>query len=126
MAFDRKAWNKKYKEDHKEEMKEWRKERYKNKTREQFYETKYGIGLTDYNYFFEKQNGCCAICGKHQMEFEKSLSIDHNHETGSVRGLLCSHCNAMLGYANDNISTLQNAIEYLINTSGSYIRQNTL
>jgi len=43
--------------------------------------------------FFEKQKGCCAICGKHQSLFKRRLALDHNHKTGQLRGLLCFYCN---------------------------------
>ena len=59
------------------------------------------------------QNYCCAICKKHQDEFDRRLAIDHDHSTGEIRGLLCSNCNASIGYALDDISILQNAISYL-------------
>jgi len=59
----------------------------------------YGITIEEYNHMFEKQKGCCAICGKHQLENTKgqALGVDHNHKTGQVRGLLCSPCNQAIG-----------------------------
>jgi hypothetical protein len=80
---------------------------------------KYGITLGDYNRMFEEQNGVCAICGKKESSLSnysdsiKHLSVDHNHMTGEVRGLLCDKCNRMIGYANENIKILNNAIRYL-------------
>jgi hypothetical protein len=73
----------------------------------------YGITLEDYNKMFGEQNGCCAICGKHQQDLKASLHVDHNHTTGAVRGLLCHHCNVGLGHFEDNITLLSNAIAYL-------------
>lgn len=58
---------------------------------------KYGITLEDYNKMFAEQNGCCAMCGRHQSEFKRALAVDHNHITGAVRGLLCMRCNTTLG-----------------------------
>jgi hypothetical protein len=57
------------------------------------------------------QNNSCLICGK--KETKRRLSVDHNHKTGKVRGLLCSHCNHILGLSYDNIKILQSAINYL-------------
>lgn len=60
------------------------------------------------------QNGVCAICGNGETsKRQRSLSVDHDHETGAVRGLLCNRCNPMLGYARDDIAILQAAISYL-------------
>lgn len=56
----------------------------------------------------EKQEAKCAICGR-----ESSLVVDHDHKTGSVRGLLCSPCNIAIGLFGDNISYLHNAVAYL-------------
>jgi len=75
----------------------------------------YGITIEEYNELLFKQNGCCAICGVHHLELNRSLYVDHNHETGEVRGLLCLHCNSTLGYAKDSIVILENAIKYLQN-----------
>lgn len=58
---------------------------------------KYRISLRQYEKLFERQKGCCAICRKHQSEFNYPLCIDHNHITGKVRGLLCKKCNTNLG-----------------------------
>ncbi len=73
----------------------------------------YGITTTDYNKMFEEQAGCCAICKIHQSELKKRLFVDHNHETGKVRKLLCHHCNAVLGMSRERIEVLEEAINYL-------------
>jgi hypothetical protein len=67
----------------------------------------------DYNRFFVEQNGCCDICGKHQVDLNKALSADHNHNTNEVRGLLCQRCNTVLGMCLDDKSILESAIKYL-------------
>ncbi len=76
----------------------------------------YGINVDEYNELFNQQNGKCKICGRHQSELKKSLSVDHNHLTGNIRGLLCNQCNLILGNANDKIIVLEKAIEYLKNS----------
>ena len=74
---------------------------------------KYGLEISDYNEMFSLQNGCCAICNKHQSECAKTLNVDHCHETGAIRKLLCTNCNSMLGHAKDNIDILKEGIKYL-------------
>ncbi|HEX4851715.1 MAG TPA: endonuclease VII domain-containing protein, partial [Puia sp.] len=61
--------------------------------RENQLRTLYGVTPEKYNELFEFQRGRCAICGKHQSELKRKLFVDHNHETGKVRGLLCFKCN---------------------------------
>jgi hypothetical protein len=78
----------------------------------------YRITITQYNQLFETQLGCCKICQKHQAVLNRSLSVDHCHMTGKVRGLLCSHCNFGLGHFKDNISYLQKAAIYLTKSMG--------
>ncbi len=73
----------------------------------------YGITLEDYNRMFAEQNGCCAICGKHQTELDRTLAVDHCHKSGKVRKLLCIKCNAVLGLVNDNIDLLEELILYV-------------
>lgn len=73
---------------------------------------KYGIDLAYYNQMFINQNGCCATCETHQSELNRTLCVDHNHETGEVRGLLCMSCNRAFGLLKENVNTLKNLITY--------------
>ena len=66
---------------------------------------------------YERQEECCAICKK-DIELVDS-AIDHNHETGEFRGVLCKQCNRALGMFQDSEIVLQNALEYL-KMFGSY------
>ena len=61
----------------------------------------------------EKQNHLCAICGQPEKHFG-CLSMDHDHETGENRELLCSRCNPALGLFNDDPELLLRAAEYLV------------
>jgi len=72
----------------------------------------YGITTQQYNELFLRQEGLCAICGRHQAEFKRRLAVDHDHATGKVRGLLCGLCNRALG-GFSTVNKLQAAIEYL-------------
>jgi hypothetical protein len=65
-----------------------------------------------------EQEGLCAICGKPETaqgkhSVVKSLAVDHDHETGEIRGLLCSRCNNGIGHFGDNVELMKKAIEYL-------------
>lgn len=80
---------------------------------------KFGITLEEYNIMFISQNGCCKICGVSQSALTKSLSVDHDHISGKVRGLLCHKCNSLLGYAKDRTQLLKNAIDYLKNSNSN-------
>ncbi|KKN52900.1 hypothetical protein LCGC14_0607620 [marine sediment metagenome] len=73
----------------------------------------YGLSLKGYNQMLLDQNGKCAICGKHQKELDRAMCVDHNHETGKVRGLLCRKCNIMIGNADEDAAILLSAIEYI-------------
>lgn len=55
----------------------------------------------------------CKICGRDQLQNGKRLSLDHCHETGEIRGLLCNNCNLGLGNFRDNPTFLREAIRYL-------------
>lgn len=76
------------------------------------YKRAYGITLEAYNALHEKQNGLCAICARPERE-RKVLSLDHDHDTGEIRGLLCSNCNKGLGFFDDNAALVRAAHEYL-------------
>ncbi len=86
---------------------------FKDGTRNATLKRKYGIDVSDYNGMFIEQGGRCAICGKHQSEFVHSLVVDHNHETGKVRGLLCRACNLGIGMLGDVLEVMKNAIKYV-------------
>ena len=78
---------------------------------------RYNMTVEDYNILFASQNNCCAICGTDSPEMKmyrgNGWVVDHDHDTGQVRGILCCRCNLLLGRAKDSISILENAINYL-------------
>lgn len=108
-----KKWRKKNPELRAEQLK---KEGKKDYSRNKQYKRLYGITINTYNEMFSSQNGCCKICNKHQSEFKKRLVVDHNHSTGEIRGLLCSPCNSLIGFAYEKIGILTKAIDYLNTT----------
>ena len=59
----------------------------------------------------DEQKNMCAICGR--KDESKVLCVDHDHKTGTIRGLLCNGCNVGLGNLKDDIQILQSAIAYL-------------
>jgi hypothetical protein len=75
---------------------------------------RYGVDHEQYLQMIESQKNSCAICGsKNPGRNMNNWNIDHCHETGKVRGLLCHNCNAGLGHFKDSIDNLKNAIKYL-------------
>ena len=77
----------------------------------------YGITSEDYDRMLEEQGGVCAICKSPNTNYRsKYFVVDHDHDTGAVRGLLCHKCNIVLGQANDDITILTNAAEYIRNS----------
>ncbi len=74
---------------------------------------KFGMVVEDYDALFARQDGCCAICGTSDTAPWDHFSVDHNHESGEVRGLLCRACNTCIGQAEDNPERLRKAIAYL-------------
>lgn len=81
--------------------------------RKQRLKYKYNISLEDYSRMYSEQEGRCAVCG----EFHEKLNVDHCHDTGVVRGLLCHNCNTGLGHFKDNSGLLGRAILYLKQTN---------
>jgi hypothetical protein len=75
--------------------------------------TLYGIDLNEYNRMYAEQEGVCAICEQHEAIEGRALTVDHCHETGTVRGLLCFNCNTSIGKLGDNIEGLKKALKYL-------------
>lgn len=79
---------------------------------------RYKIKRAEYEALAAKQNNCCAICLKPESHLTRSgrhsmLHVDHDHDTGQIRELLCSSCNSMLGFSKENESLLHAAAAYL-------------
>ena len=67
----------------------------------------YKITVEDYDKKLKEQNYCCVICNKHRDKFKRNLSVDHNHKTGEIRGLLCVICNTNVGVVEDKLEMIQ-------------------
>ena len=90
-----------------------------------FLKTKYGITIEEYVAISSSQNDVCAICHKKETRITRPnaktykngiaprLAVDHDHESGVIRGLLCHNCNIGIGHFQDNIDLLKSAITYL-------------
>ena len=76
---------------------------------------RYGIGRKEYDAMHAAQGGLCAIC-RRTCRSGRALAVDHCHETGRVRGLLCASCNGGLGLFGDRTDLLSSAIRYLEET----------
>jgi len=72
---------------------------------------KYNMTVEDYDLLFQSQNGRCAICAR--PPFFDKLVVDHCHETGKIRGLLCSLCNIGIGGMRDDLEIVLSAAGYL-------------
>lgn len=84
--------------------------------REWYLRRKYGIGIVDYDRMLEEQGGGCAICGRKpesQTRYNRFLHVDHCHDTGRVRGLLCDQHNLLIGRWDHDPVLLRRAAEYL-------------
>lgn len=80
------------------------------------YKRKFGITLDDYNQMFENQKGKCMICGttKGYPNTGRRLAVDHDHETGKVRALLCGNCNTGISHFMHDPDLMEKAIDYLL------------
>ncbi len=79
--------------------------------------SKYGLTSEQWWDMFEEQGSVCKIC-KSDTTAGHNWHTDHCHETNKVRGILCYHCNLLLGMAKDSVETLQKAILYLREHNG--------
>lgn len=73
----------------------------------------YGLNEEQFEAMKASQNHACKICRTHETNLSRRLFVDHCHETGRIRGLLCQACNTMLGNAKDSVLVLQAGIAYL-------------
>jgi len=81
--------------------------------REKMLKFNYGLTFKDYDDMLKSQNSCCAICETGSNRVGDYFFVDHCHTNGHNRGLLCYHCNTLLGMCFDDIDILKAAIKYL-------------
>ncbi len=78
---------------------------------------KYGMRPVDYWRLFAQQEGVCGVCGEPETVMQKGkiikLAVDHNHETGEIRGLLCNRCNLMTGVSSDDPELLETGATWI-------------
>jgi len=103
--------HKKYSEKNKERCKEYYSNN-KDKAFERYLKNTYQMSAEEYEFSLKNQSGVCAIC-KSKCITGRKLAVDHNHDTGQIRGLLCCKCNRGLGNFNDNLDLLEQAVLYL-------------
>ena len=83
-----------------------------DESRNSHYKHRYGITLDDYNALLEQQGGVCAICGEPpspkntRAHWNNKLCVDHCHDGGHVRALLCNDCNLAVGYTKTRATAL--------------------
>lgn len=97
------------------------KDKIDNKNRGNNLRRLYGISLQQYNELLDKQHGCCAICDRHREEFDRHFSVDHNHATNEIRGLLCTYCNhRVVGRHRDGV-LLRKIADYVEQGTGWFV-----
>jgi hypothetical protein len=87
------------------------KKKYRQSVRSLLLEKKYGISKEQFDIMLKQQSGLCCICGN--KEKDRELSVDHDHKTGAIRGLLCRHCNFAIGILKDDVGIMSRMIMYL-------------
>jgi hypothetical protein len=73
---------------------------------------KYGLTPHQFSWFWNEQDGSCAICCTPLVDGQ-NVHVDHDHKTKAVRGLLCFNCNTGIGHLRDNPTLLRTAARYL-------------
>ena len=108
-----KAWRKDNPERFAEYQRQYRaRPERKRAMRDLYYRRTFGISADEFDALLAGQGGGCAICGK-RPERDASLHLDHDHETGVVRGILCLSCNQGIGKFRDDAGLLERAARYL-------------
>jgi len=103
---------------------EKQRKRYDPEKRSEYVVKSYGLTLQKYDEMLAKQNGGCAICGSKVAKTQRNgrFCVDHDHETGEIRGLLCAPCNRGIGLLQDNADILQAGAAYLRNAKNPFAK----
>lgn len=112
-----KEWYRKNKAKNKRRSDKWRSEN-RIEVRDKELRNKYGITLDDYNEMLKAQDGVCALCGKTEKVKSRAgkiraLAVDHCHDTGRVRGLLCYRCNQLIAGIGDKLESAEKLVLYM-------------
>lgn len=94
---------------------EWRashREQCRISSRNSRFKKLYKLTFSKFQQMVSDQNNCCALCSN-PFKNEKDINVDHNHELGEVRNLLCLKCNFGIGIFNEDTALLGKAIQYL-------------
>lgn len=122
--YKKKAYqtNQRWRNNNLEKVRKWRRDWSKqnpDKVFAQKLRSTYGISLETYQILLDIQNKVCAICGKEEPNKKyKTLGVDHNHNTGQIRGLLCTKCNTAIGLLNEDLDLINKVIIYLKKYNG--------
>lgn len=143
-----KAAEKAYREANKERIRDWRRsydksrkgqnaerqrrwvakdrERAKRSHYNSYLKKNFGIDIQQYEALLASQGGVCGCCGRSPEQNVKDpkgmprrLGVDHDHETGAIRGILCHACNASIGQLGDTLDGLRRAVAYLERSQSS-------
>lgn len=95
------------------EARKWRANN-RERSRDHMLKTHYGLPIGTYTEMLAKQNGLCAICGTDTPKGAgQRFHVDHDHNTGEIRALLCNSCNVGIGHFHHEVKLLENAISYV-------------
>lgn len=88
--------------------------------RESYLKRVYRITVEQFDALLSKQKNSCAICGEHSSSFKKGLAVDHCHDTGEIRGILCGTCNRWIVGATKTPELLRKAADYIEKSRTGY------
>lgn len=114
-------WREANPERHRKLVDQWHEENPERRRLTRFRSTlrSYGLTISEYDSMVDAQHGVCAICQQPESTPDnlsrgpRRLTVDHCHETGRVRGLLCQNCNSGIGQLGDSVQRLEAALAYL-------------